>query len=280
MTATLSAPLLPAAAEFEAADGTTTITGLPGHFCMHYQPQLDLHSGAIVRCEALLRWWHPGFGLLSPYASLMGTQWADEIAGLEAWAAAEVCLQGARWDHHGLPVQIALNVSPSFLLRPRFVEGLRHELDCAGLRPSLLAIDIPVGTLATSARSVTHVAGELVGAGIGVVVDGVVGLTITDRIAALDAEAWKIDLYQPGRGQRGFHASVRLAVERAREAGARAVAKAVEDDAQLDAVRALGFDEAFGRVVSEPLAGPTARGAFRLAPDRQSTLFGPTQAGG
>ncbi|WP_421121994.1 EAL domain-containing protein [Aquihabitans daechungensis] len=242
---------------------------------MHYQPQLDLHSGAILRCEALLRWRHPEFGLLSPYASLTGTRWADDISGLEGWAAAEVCRQGARWDEHGLPVQIALNVSASFLLRPRFVSSLEQELDRSGLSPYLLAIDLPVRGLATSTHRMEQVAGALTDTGIGVIIDGVGAMGVS-RLGSLGAEGWKIDLGRPGPVRAGLHPSVGVAVEEAHKAGARAIAKAVEDDARLAEVRALGFDEVFGNVVSPPLSGRAARDEFRPAPPRIRSPFGPS----
>lgn len=277
MTAAMTAPHRTTTVDLATTDGATTIAGLPGHFCLHYQPQLDLVSGAILRCEALLRWWHPDFGLLSPYVSLCGTRWADDVSGLEGWAVAEACRQGARWHHQGLPVQIALNVSAPYLLRPGFVASVRHELDRSGLNPYLLAIDVPVHAVATDARRVERVTGALDDLGVGIVADGVAGAMATDRLGAIAAEAWKIDLGGriEGTGGPAIHPSVGRAVERAHDRGARAVAKAVEDDAQLIAVRDLGFDEVFGNVVSPPLPGRAARDEFRAAPPRLRPLFGP-----
>ena len=280
MTATLADRPLAPTVDLTDADGTTTVAGLPGHICLHYQPQLDLHTGAILRCEALLRWWHPDFGLLSPSTSLDGTRWADAIAGLERWAVAEVCRQGARWELHGLAVQIALNTSTSFLLHPAFVDTVRQELDRSGLHPYLLAIDVPVDALARDARRAARVARDLVDGGMGVIADGVDATRALDRLPALGAEAWKIDLGRPAARRGALHPSIGHAVERAHEAGARAVAKAVEDDAGLVAVRDLGFDEVFGHVVSRPLPGPAARSTFRAAPPRLRPLFRLPAAGG
>jgi EAL domain-containing protein (putative c-di-GMP-specific phosphodiesterase class I) len=275
MTAILTAPSLTTTPELEAADGATTIVGLPGHFCLHYQPQMDLHSGAILRCEALLRWWHPEFGLLSPHASLMGTRWSDDVSGLEGWAVREVIRQGALWDQQVLPVQTALNVSVPFLLRPGFAESLQDELEASGLNPYLLAIDIPVQALATSTVAVEQVAHRLDDAGIGIIADGVVGSMDADRLSVFGAEAWKIDLGKRAAGRPGLHRSVGAAVERAHEAGVRAVAKAIEDDEQLAEARDLRFDEVFGNIISPPLSGRSARDLFRSAPPRMRPLFGP-----
>ena len=274
MTATLTSIPTTSTVEIDETEGATSITGLPGHFCLHYQPQLDLHSGAILRAEALLRWWHPEFGLISPHASLSGTRWAEEVGGLEGWAAAEVCRQGARWEFHGLPVQVALNVSSSYLLRPGFVDGLQQELDRSGLNPYLLAIDIPTSALAMHPHHVERVGRALTDVGIGVILDGVVNGTRTESMVDIGAEAWKIDLRRAGSRRPGLHPSVRATVDAAHQAGAMAVAKAVEDDSQLADVRELGFDGVFGNVVSPPLSGRSARAEFRAAPPRLRPVFG------
>lgn len=254
-------------------DAATTLPGLAGHALLHYQPQLDLQSGAILCAEALMRWWHPRFGLLSPHASLSGTRWADEISGLERWAAAEACAQGARWSESGLPIQVALNVSTAYLLRGGFVDALRVELDRTGLGTQLLSIDLPFSAFAFDRYGTERVARALAAAGIGIVVDGVPGGVHLDGLADLGAESWKVDL-GTGAHRTELHASVERTVDQAHEAGVLAIAKAVEDDAELAAVRAAGFDGVFGNVISPPLPADAARDAFRSAPLRLPPLFG------
>lgn len=257
----------------------TAIPGLAGHVCLHYQPQLDLGSGAILAAEALLRWWHPGFGLISPYASLDGTRWAAAISSLEGWAAAEACRQAARWSDDGLGIQVGLNVSSGYLLRPGFVASLRTEVDRSGLPARLLSIDVPFAAFVSDRRRTVQVAAELAAEGMGVVVDGVPGGLRLDDLADLEADAWKIEL-RADRGRPGLHPAVALAVEQAHRAGATAIAKAVEDDEQLVAVRSAGFDGVFGNVISQPLPGPAVRAGFRPAPTRLPRLFGPPSAFG
>lgn len=249
-------------------DGATTVAGLPGHFCLHYQPQIDLDSGATSRAEALLRWLHPGFGLLRPHVSLEGTRWAVELGGLEDWAAREVCRQGGRWARDGLWVQVALNVSATFLFSPGFVNALRYELVRSDLSPHLLAIDIPLAAVASDPDRVVQISRALAEVGIGVVIDGVIGGTRSAGLRDVDADTWKIDLGRASRSDASVHPSTAGAVDQAHEAGALAIAKAVEDDRRLAEVRALGFDGAFGNIVSPPLPADSARDVLhRTRPD-------------
>lgn len=256
-------------------DGSATLAQLPGSFSLHYQPQLDLQSGAILQCEALLRWHHPDFGPLRPHVTLEGTRWADELGGLEGWAANEVCRQGARWGEDGLWVQIALNVSTAFLLRPGFVNLLLTALERSGSSPHLLAIDIPVGALAADPHQVITVSRALADHGIGVNLDGVVGGMRTTGLDSVDADAWKIELSSSTHSSIPLHPTVATAVDQAHRAGAIAIAKAVEDEGRLVEIGTLGFDAAFGNIVSAPMAASSVRNRFRPPQPAREPLFGP-----
>ena len=72
---------------------STAFEGLPGRFCLYYQPELDLRDGSIRACEAMVRWWHPEFGMVRPGLTLDGTRWNERVHGIEEWAVAEVCRQ-------------------------------------------------------------------------------------------------------------------------------------------------------------------------------------------
>lgn len=255
-------------------DGSTTFPGLPGHFCLHYQPQLELRSGAIVSCEALLRWWHPGFGLLRPQTTLGGTRWTDDLPEIEEWALIEACRQAAAWKRHGLPVQVAVNVSVPFLLAASFGPSLDRALAESGLHPRHLAVDIPFGVLATHPLDAQQVIGDLAAAEVGVIIDGVVGDAHPWMIDRIRAQAWKIDLGRGSAGHRPLHVSGRRALDHAHEAGAQAVAKAVEDDRRLVELRSMGFDAVFGTAVSPPLPPEEVRSLFRPASTPRVPLFG------
>ncbi|MCU1369027.1 MAG: diguanylate cyclase/phosphodiesterase with sensor(s) [Ilumatobacteraceae bacterium] len=249
------------------------VPGLPGSFCLHYQPEIDLQSGAVVACEALLRWQHPHFGLLRPGVSLEGTRWHDRLPGIEGWAMSQVCHQAARWGGDPLQ-QVALNVSAAFLTGPSFFESLDLALASSGIDPTVLAIDVPVRVAAADPGLLRFLTEDLAERGVGVTLDGVGAVPPHQVLRQIPAAAWKIDL-ATGRGRAGLHPSVADAVAGAHEAGAVATAKAVEDLDLLQAVRDLGFDRAFGYAIS-PAVGATAmhqmsaRGSVAEGP-----LFGP-----
>ena len=242
-----------------AALGTATFAGLPGHFCLFYQPLLDLRDGRICSCEALLRWQHPDFGILRPGAALGGSRWEANLAEIERWAIREVCRQGRAWSDDGIAVEVAVNVSRARLLDPDLAQLVDAALADADLAPRLLAIDAPFASLTADPTGFRPILAELVHRGVSVAADGVGSGVSLASLGCLPTSAWKIDLRRGRRRDRGLHPSVHAALDAGSAAGVITVAKAVETSSLLAEVRAMGFDRAFGHAVSPPVT-PAAAG--------------------
>jgi len=111
-------------------------------FCLHYQPQVDTTDGSIICAEALLRWEHAEFGLVSParfidLAEKMGLIWE-----LGDWVLVEACRQMKVFKELGLELpRIAINISPQ-QFKPAFVTRLREVLQSANLSPSMLELGL------------------------------------------------------------------------------------------------------------------------------------------
>lgn len=231
------------------------VEGLPGRFCLYYQPEFDLADGTVPSCEALLRWWHPDFGILSPGPSLARTKWAERLAGVEAWSVFAVCRQIAAWEDQGRPVQVALNVSRHHLRDPQFLPRVRQALDTTGIVPEQLAIDLPLSALVKDPVNVRHVALDLADLGVTLIVDGVSGDAPPAAFEGLPISVLKIVVGNVGHPSAiGRHRSADDAIELARTIGAISVAKSVETAADLQALLEMGFDRAFGHVFSPALA--------------------------
>lgn len=231
------------------------VEGLPGRFCLYYQPEFDLADGTVPSCEALLRWWHPDFGILSPGPSLARTKWAERLAGVEAWSVFAVCRQIAAWEDQGRPVQVALNVSRHHLRDPQFLPRVRQALDNTGIDPKQLAIDLPLSALVKDPVHVREVALDLADLGVTLIVDGVSGDAPPAAFEGLPIAVLKIVVGNVGHPSAiGRHRSADDAIALARTIGAISVAKSVETAADLQALLEMGFDRAFGHVFSPALA--------------------------
>jgi diguanylate cyclase (GGDEF)-like protein len=85
-----------------------------GEMCLHYQPQVELGSGRLIGCEALLRWNHPKRGLLPPSKFVPVAERTGSIGALGEWVIDRACRQMRTWADLGLsPGVMSVNVSGS-----------------------------------------------------------------------------------------------------------------------------------------------------------------------
>ena len=123
-------------------------------FVLHYQPQVDASSGAIVGAEALVRWQHPQFGLISPLRFIPLAEETGLIVPLGDWVMNAVCEQLSAWLESGLPsITLAVNLSPRQFQHRDLVKQLRTVLDATGLPPRLLELEITEGAIMERGKS-------------------------------------------------------------------------------------------------------------------------------
>jgi diguanylate cyclase (GGDEF)-like protein/PAS domain S-box-containing protein len=112
-------------------------------FLLHYQPKVNLATGAISGVEALIRWNHPQRGLLYPSHFMSVAEDSGLIVPIGRWVLHEGCRQAKAWRDSGLPpMQIAINVSAVELRGKEFVEGVRTVLRETGLDPRCLELEL------------------------------------------------------------------------------------------------------------------------------------------
>ena len=117
-------------------------------FVLYYQPQVDVSSGAIVGAEALVRWQHPQFGIISPLRFIPLAEETGLILQLGDWVLNAACEQLQTWLDSGLPpITLAVNLSPRQFQHRDLVNQLRTVLDATGLPPRLLELELTEGAI-------------------------------------------------------------------------------------------------------------------------------------
>lgn len=112
-------------------------------FLLHYQPQVDLRNGQMVGVEALIRWQHPVFGLVSPTEFISLTEETGLIVPIGVWALRTACAQNQAWQAAGLgKVRVAVNLSGIQFAQPDIVQIVASALDESGLDPAHLEIEL------------------------------------------------------------------------------------------------------------------------------------------
>ncbi len=117
-------------------------------FVLHYQPKVDLRSGRIVGVEALIRWNHPGLGMVSPARFISVAEESGLIGKIGHWVLRTACAQNKAWQDAGLAaVHVAVNLSPLQMADRTLVASLAGVLADTGLAPAHLELEITEGAV-------------------------------------------------------------------------------------------------------------------------------------
>jgi diguanylate cyclase (GGDEF)-like protein/PAS domain S-box-containing protein len=135
-------------ATMQAGERLTLLTGLRhalGHnqFLLHYQPRIDLGSGGVIGCEALIRWNHPQRGMVPPMQFIPLAEDSGLILAIGEWVLRTACAQNVAWQRAGMaPLPVAVNLSPRQLMQENLVDLVTDVLATTGLAPACLELEI------------------------------------------------------------------------------------------------------------------------------------------
>jgi predicted signal transduction protein with EAL and GGDEF domain len=141
-------------------------------FVLHYQPKINLETGAIVGAEALIRWRHPQRGLVAPGHFIRVAEECGFIVPISRWVLRESCRQARTWQDAGLPaMRIAVNASAGELRSKDFVAGVRAILAETHLDPRCLEVEFTEAFLMHDTKSSVAVLQGLKELGVQLVLD-------------------------------------------------------------------------------------------------------------
>ncbi|MRH41786.1 EAL domain-containing protein [Aquibacillus halophilus] len=110
---------------------------------VYYQPQIETDTGLIYGVEALVRWNHPEFGLISPADFIPLAEATGVIFPLNEWVLRTACKQLKIWHEQGILIYMAVNISPQqFYKEENLTTKVKEVLDECELDPSFLVIEI------------------------------------------------------------------------------------------------------------------------------------------
>lgn len=121
---------------------------------LYYQPLINLHTGRICTCEALVRWKHPEKGPVSPAEFISIAEETGLIGPLGEWILRKACTEAARWPSQ---VSVAVNLSPVQFRNLRLATVIRDILNETGLEASRLQLEITESVFLNESDSNLHV---------------------------------------------------------------------------------------------------------------------------
>jgi diguanylate cyclase (GGDEF)-like protein/PAS domain S-box-containing protein len=238
-------------------------------FALHYQPKVNLKTGAIVGVEALIRWAHPTRGPLLPGKFIPVAEETGLILSIGAWVLREACLQAKSWKDAGLsPGTMAVNVSTVQFRDKGFLSDLISILRKTGLDPRSLELEVTESVLMRNTEASVSILRAVRDIGIRVAVDDFgTGYSSLSYLRRFPLDSLKIDQ----SFLRKIHVApddsiiVSAIIGMGRNIGLRVIAEGVETAEELAFLKANDCDEAQGYYFSRPV--PAAEFVKLLACD-------------
>ena len=227
-------------------------------FSLHYQPLVDLRSGAVCGAEALLRWNHPQHGYISPAEFIPVAEETGQILPIGEWVLRTACAQLAAWRKEGLAVfPLAVNLSIRQLRQADLVQMIAQVLEENDLSSNDLELELTEGMMLGDTQMARTFLTQINECGIGLSIDDFgTGYSSLSYLKNLPVDKLKIDrsfvrdIATDANDAAIAHAIITLA----HQFDLRVVAEGAETLEQVDFLRTRGCDEIQGYYYSRPLS--------------------------
>jgi diguanylate cyclase (GGDEF)-like protein/PAS domain S-box-containing protein len=249
-------------------------------FTLHYQPKIDLKTGAITGAEALLRWTHPTRGPIPPLQFIPIAEDSGMILPIGAWVLREACTQARAWTDAGLPfASMAVNVSAAQFRNKNFLSELSGILRETGVNPRILELEVTESILMKHPEVTAPILKALRAEGVRLSVDDFgTGYSSLSYLQLFPIDALKIDqsFIRGIAGNPGETAIVCAIIAMGQNLHMRVIAEGVETLEDLVFLKVHDCDEAQGYYFSHPIpaknfAALLEQGSVNLSADASAT---------
>jgi diguanylate cyclase (GGDEF)-like protein len=223
---------------------------------MYVQPKADAVSGEVVGVEALVRWQHPQHGLIMPDEFIPIAERNGLIKALTAEMLRAAITAANSWDQAGMPVSIAVNLSPRSLVGTGLAAQVAALLADQQTRPGLLTLELTESSMMTDPRGVSILMAELHRMGVRLSIDDFgTGYSSLSTLRKLPLDEVKIDKsFVMGLEENADDETiVRSVVDLALNMGLNVVAEGVENARVWRKLRQIGCTQVQGYYLSRPI---------------------------
>ena len=228
-----------------------------GELALHYQPKVCITTGEIKSAEALIRWFHPKLGFISPVEFIPIAEQTGLINPIGEWITETACQQIARWKTQFNIESVAINVSAIQLQDPRFLDKLTNALARNNCTTSCLEIEQTETALMANADDNIRVLTALKSAGLTLSLDDFgTAYSSLCQLSLLPLDILKIDkrFIDHCTTNRRDHMVVRTIIQLAQNLGMGTIAEGVETAEQLELLKQEGCQLYQGYFFSKPLS--------------------------
>jgi len=225
---------------------------LKNEFELNYQPIIDVKSGAITSCEALIRWRHPERGMIPPMEFIPVAEETGMIVPIGEWVLAQACIEAMRWPKH---IGVSVNLSPAQFKSRNLVQAIKNAIADSGLPAQRLELEITELVLLQETEGAFAILHQLRDLGIKIAMDDFgTGYSSLGYLRGFPFNKIKIDqsFIRDLSSKEDSLAIVRAVVGLSSSLGITTTAEGVETKEQLARLTTEGCDEAQGFLFSEP----------------------------
>lgn len=224
-----------------------------GQFHLNYQPLFSLDQNRVSGFEALIRWQHPLRGLVSPAEFIPLAEDTGMIVPISEWVLNEACQHARHWPSD---VRIAVNLSPVLFKNAGLPLMVMQALDAAGLSPNRLELEVTESLFIDNVERTTAMLNALRDCGIRIALDDFgTGYSSLNYLRSFPFDKIKIDksFVNDLASDKSSRAIIGAITALAAALGMETIAEGVEDDEQLEALRAQGCSNIQGYLFSRPV---------------------------
>jgi EAL domain-containing protein (putative c-di-GMP-specific phosphodiesterase class I) len=166
-----------------------------GEFLLHYQPQIDLHSGEVIGTEALIRWNSPDQGLVSPHQFIPIAEETSQIVAIGDWVLEQACKDNKRLQEAGMrSMAVSVNLSARQFYPFALVKSVRSALRHSKLAPEFLKLEVTETTVMSRPEEAEDILRELKKMGVGLAIDDFgIGYSSLSYLQRFPVDQLKID---------------------------------------------------------------------------------------
>jgi diguanylate cyclase (GGDEF)-like protein len=224
---------------------------------LHYQPQVCAKSKKIVGIEALLRWYHPKLGVISPGLFIPLAEQTGLIGSIGDWVLMAACQQCRTYHLKGLPdIRVAVNVSIIQLQNPEFAGRVRQILEETQLEPHYLELEITESIAVSEPDSFIEMLKSLKELGVSIAIDDFgTEYSSLSRLCVMPIDRIKLDMQftrSIGRSEKE-NAIIRGIIDLTHTLGLKVIAEGVESELQHDFLTKSSIDEIQGFYYYKPM---------------------------
>ncbi|HFQ61281.1 MAG TPA: GGDEF domain-containing protein, partial [Epsilonproteobacteria bacterium] len=226
-------------------------------FEVYYQPIIESYEKEVVSAEALIRWNHPKYGLISPDIFIPIMEKTGFIVELGKFVLEEVLKQQKRWELFKFKkIDVAINITLFEIDTKDFVENVAKQIQHHQVNPSLIKFEITEGSAMISEESTQKQFWNLKKLGVGISLDDFgTGYTSFIYLKKFPADILKIDktLIDYILTNKEDQRIVKAMIELGHNLGMKVVAEGIENDRMSELLTSYGCDLLQGYYFGKPL---------------------------